>query len=91
MTRELLRRCFDELCAPGSYAVPVDEALLSDLQSELMKRACARCEYFDGGGELRVREAIEGLRILQGDCLNRAAASFQTDSHSSCAMFTEAA
>ena len=52
-------------------------------------RSCARCEYFDGGGESPVREALAGLRVLSGDCLNPNAPAFQTDSHGTCAYFLD--
>lgn len=50
-------------------------------------RACARCEYFDGGGERLVSSALRGEKVVQGDCLNSAAPRFQTGSHDTCPQF----
>lgn len=40
------------------------------------ERSCAWCEYFDGGGELRVALARTGPR-LNGDCLSSRGAKFE--------------
>lgn len=53
-------------------------------------RDCARCEYFDGGGEAIVQQALDGLKIVNGDCLNSQSPRFQTTSHDTCASFVEA-
>lgn len=52
--------------------------------------ACARCEYFDGGGERLVSQAVAGLRVIKGDCLNSLGPTFQTNSHETCGYFVEA-
>lgn len=53
-------------------------------------RACAFCEYFDGGGASRVASAVETGRPLAGDCLNRHSPCFQTSSHDTCPVFRAA-
>lgn len=50
-------------------------------------RRCAACEFFDGGGETRVRRAVETGQRLGGDCLNPRSPRFQTSSLDTCAEF----
>lgn len=52
---------------------------------------CAFCEYFDGGGELRVRQAqADPLVVVHGDCHHHASSRFTTDSTDTCALFSAA-
>lgn len=49
---------------------------------------CANCEYFDGGGERAVQNAIKIGVSLHGDCLNRSSPRFQTYSNDTCPVWT---
>ena len=55
----------------------------------LQSRACAFCEYFDGGGLESVLLAIKAGSPITGDCHNRRAPRWQTTSHDTCPVFVE--
>jgi hypothetical protein len=58
--------------------------------SKTEPRICANCEYFDGGGERAVQNAIKTGVPLHGDCLNRSSPRFQTNSNDTCPVWTAA-
>lgn len=47
-------------------------------------KTCANCEYFDGGGERLVKQAVMTSTPLLGDCHNRLSPRYQTYSNDTC-------
>jgi len=54
----------------------------------MIESTCAFCEYFDGGGLVRVTRARDaGADPVGGDCLNRRSPRFETTSADTCPEF----